>query len=128
MTLYDLALLGALKDRDGKGRPFAVAQPPDRFEFLPRSLVVHWTPSESRLEPFLLPASVPGPGCDVVRHELRYAETRDMSRCCEIKRIKGEKTTYVVTSLQPGKKYFFQARLGADNSHRCHVWPCLLDL
>ncbi|CAK9058436.1 unnamed protein product [Durusdinium trenchii] len=76
----------------------AQPQPPERFDLLPRSVVVHWKASESGLA---------GEG--------GYAESRDMSRSCEVTGIKatgerGDASSFPVTSLRPAQTYYFQVR------------------
>eukprot|EP00913_Durusdinium_trenchii_P016205 g15229.t1 len=82
----------------------AQPQPPERFDLLPRSVVVHWKASESY-------------GCQIVGFALRYAESRDMSRSCEVTGIKGDASSFPVTSLRPAQTYYFQAlaRYGVPN-------------
>ncbi|CAE7390065.1 TBCCD1 [Symbiodinium natans] len=70
---------------------------PYKFELLPRAIVVFWRPSDSL-------------GSDITGFGLRYAESRDMSRGCEVSGIKGTNTSFAVTNLQPSKSYYFQVR------------------
>lgn len=68
---------------------------PERFNVLPRAIVVYWQAPES-------------PGTPITGYQLRYGTTRDMASAVQVKGMSGTDTEFGVAGLQPHTSYFFQ--------------------